>query len=107
MSAPTTELELAIRILHVPHCPNVGTVRDLVQQALRALDLSATIEEAEGPYPSPTLVINGVDVIPRADTIDASCRLDLPSEAQILDALTGANARRDPDAVDRGTSAHT
>jgi hypothetical protein len=107
MSAPTAELELSVQILHVPHCPNVGTLRDLVQQALTALNLSATIEETEGPYPSPTLVINGVNVIPRPDATEASCRLDLPSEAQILDALTRATARRDSDVVDGGTSAHT
>ena len=107
MSAPTTGLELAVQILHVPHCPNVGTVRDLVQQALTALDLSATIEEIEGPYPSPTLMINGVEVIPRPAATEASCRLDLPTEAQILDALARATARHNPDAVDRGTSAHT
>ncbi|HZT65163.1 MAG TPA: hypothetical protein VFA11_05175 [Acidimicrobiales bacterium] len=107
MSAPTTEPELAVQILHVPHCPNVGTVRALVQQALTALYLSATIEEAEGPYPSPTLVINGVEVIPRPDAIEASCRLDLPTEAQILDALARATGKHNPDTVDRGTSAHT
>src|SRR5579859_1967172 len=107
MTAPTTEVELAVQILHVPHCPNVGTVRDLVQQALTALDLSAAIEEIEGPYPSPTLVINGAEVIPRPDAIEASCRLDLPSEAQILDALARATGRHKPDAEDRGTSAHT
>jgi hypothetical protein len=87
MTLATTDPDIAITILHVADCPNVGALRRLIKRAVTTLGLSASVEEIEGPYPSPTLLVNGLDVIPRPDTIEAACRLDLPTEAQILDAL--------------------
>jgi hypothetical protein len=95
MSPSTTDTDLAIQILHVPDCPNVETLQAIVQRSLTTLGMSATVDEIEGPYPSPTLVVNGVEVNPRPEAIEAACRLDLPTEAQILDALTREN--RQPD----------
>jgi hypothetical protein len=88
VSGPTTGADLAIQILHVPDCPNVETLRNLVQRSLATLGLIATIEQIEGPCLSPTLLINGVDVTSRPGNVDAACRLDLPTKKQILEALT-------------------
>ena len=88
MTLSTTDSDVAITILHVSECPNVKVLRLLVQRALKTLGLHISVEEIEGPYPSPTLLVNGIDVIPRPNGIDAACRLDLPTEAQLLDALT-------------------
>lgn len=85
---------IQIQILHVPGCPHVEPVRRVLQDILARSGLSTAIEETEGPYPSPTLLINGIDVTGRAVDIEgsahleASCRLDPPTEAQILAALT-------------------
>jgi hypothetical protein len=49
--------------------------------------VSATVEEIEGPYPSPTLLINGADVSGRRAEVAPSCRLDVPGAGQILAAL--------------------
>jgi hypothetical protein len=91
MSARTTATPagpaLTVQILHVPDCPNVERLRIRVRRSLARLGLSATIEELEGPYPSPSLLINGLDVIRPAGNSEASCRLDLPTEEQILEAL--------------------
>ncbi|MDA8069181.1 hypothetical protein [Conexibacter sp. DBS9H8] len=50
-----------------------------------------TIEEVEGPYPSPTLLVGGIDVTGRTPAAGPSCRLDLPTEEQIVAALAAAS----------------
>jgi hypothetical protein len=82
---------LRVQILRVPDCPLVGALRDLVDCCLSRSGLSATIEEIVGPYPSPTLLINGTDVTGRPVTAGPSCRLDSPSEKDILGALSKMN----------------
>jgi hypothetical protein len=84
-----------VQILRVPDCPVVGALRDLVDCYLSRSGLSATIEEIEGPYPSPTLLINGTDVTARPVTGGPSCRLDSPSEKEILAALSKVNTARE------------
>jgi hypothetical protein len=86
---------LQVQILRVPDCPLVGALRDLVDRCLSRSGLSATIEEIEGPYPSPTLLINGTDVTGRPLTAGPSCRLDSPSEKEILAALSKMNTARE------------
>ena len=76
-----------IQLLHVPDCPLVDHVRATLHDTLRQAGLSLPVEELEGPYPSPTLLIDGIDVTGRTATPEASCRLDLPTPQQILDAL--------------------
>lgn len=51
-----------IQLLHVPDCPLVDQVRSTLRASLAKTSVQATIEEVEGPYPSPTLLINGTDV---------------------------------------------
>lgn len=92
VSAPTTSaraaVKISIQILHVAGCSNLDRLRSLVERCLAGLGISATVEEIEGTLPSPTLVVDGVDVTGRAPSFEASCRLDLPTEAQIVEALT-------------------
>ena len=76
-----------VQILHLPNCPLVEHLRALVRHALAHCDLHAAIEEIEGAYPSPTLLINGTDVTGRVPRAGLACRLDLPSEEQIVTAL--------------------
>jgi hypothetical protein len=88
---------ISIEILHVPDCPLVGRVRETVQQALAQLELHADVVERVGEYPSPTLLVDGRDVTGRPGDQDVSgaCRLDLPTEQQVLAALV---RRTDPPA---------
>lgn len=79
-----------IQLLHVRDCPNVDELRLRVQDIVFRLGASATLEEIEGLYPSPTLTVNGVDVTGSSAGTDPSCRLDLPSEEQIRTALIRA-----------------
>jgi len=77
-----------IRLLHVSDCPLVDQLRITLRAALLKAAVHVAIEEIEGPCPSPTLLIAGVDVTGRAPEPGAYCRLDLPTEAQILAALS-------------------
>ena len=79
--------DIRIQILHVPDCPLVEHVRSEVQLALATVGAHGVIEELEGQYPSPTLLIDGFDVTGGHAGADPSCRLDLPTQDQILTAL--------------------
>lgn len=89
-SAVASDNDIRVQLLHVADCPLVGEVRTLLHHSLARSGLRAQIEELEGPYPSPTLLVDGVDVTGRATGTEPSCRLDFPSEEQILAALIRA-----------------
>lgn len=81
--------DATIEILQVPGCPRVDRVRETVHRVLANLEIQAQVEELVGEYPSPTLLIDGRDVTGRQVVPEglASCRLDLPTEEQVLTAL--------------------
>lgn len=78
-----------IEVLHVPGCSRLEGVRALIDRAIAATGVNGTIEEVVGDYPSPTVLVNGIDVTGRPASSGAACRLDLPTNAQVGDALTG------------------
>ena len=78
---------VTIELRYVPDCPLVGQVRATLRSALARADLTANVEERVEDYPSPTLVIDGRDVTGHPLEAHGCCRLDLPTEPQILDAL--------------------
>ncbi len=78
---------LRVCILHIPDCPNVEPLRTEVKKALASVGVSAVIEEVEGPYPSPTLLINGIEVTGQPLDAGPACRLDLPTIQQIVSAI--------------------
>jgi len=63
----------------------------MVEDCLRKTHIHVIVEELVGDYNSPTLLVNGFDVTgqPLAAEGQAACRLDLPSEEQILAAIRG------------------
>ncbi|MBD8057161.1 alkylmercury lyase [Rhodococcus ruber] len=76
-----------IELLSVPDCPNVAATRDLLRDCLRRLGLDEQVTERVGGYPSPTILVDGADVMGTPATAAASCRLDVPTEDRILAAL--------------------
>lgn len=81
-----------IQILHVPDCPLLEGARSLVSRCVAQSAADVIVEEIEGPYPSPTLLVNGTDTTGRPIVATPSCRLDLPTEEQILAALAQEHA---------------
>lgn len=85
---PNHPLETRIELLHTPGCPHVDAARSLLHRCLAEVRLEATIVDREGDYPSPTILVNGVDVMGRSSLTGAMCRLDLPTRDRVLAALT-------------------
>lgn len=86
--APSKPLEPLVEVLHAPDCPHVDQARALLRSCLADLQLDMPIQEREGDYPSPTILVNGVDVMGRTDSQGAMCRLDLPTRDNVIAALT-------------------
>jgi hypothetical protein len=91
----------------VPDCSNLASARQELRAALSDLGLPlAVVTEVVGDYPSPSILVNGVDVM--GDTGDdlAACRLDLPTGDRIRAALRqamgagSATAETEPSLVD-------
>lgn len=79
-----------VRLLHVADCPLVDRVRTALQDVLHSTGIRAVVEDIEGLYPSPTLLVDGVDIVTgRAPGTEPCCRLDLPTREQISTALRG------------------
>jgi hypothetical protein len=80
---------LRIELLTSPGCPNADAARTLVNEYLATLGIHAPIVDRVGRYPSPTVLVDGVDVMrPEAGApIGDACRLDLPTPQRVLDAL--------------------
>ena len=77
-----------VQVLQLPDCPLVELLRSRLEDCLRRTDLHPVVETLTGPYPSPTLVIDGVDVATGGRPSERTCcRLDLPSSTQIIAAL--------------------
>ena len=85
--------DLRISILHVPDCPLVDKLRATVESALADTGSIGLIEEVEGPYLSPTLLVNGVALAGYPLRTHAACRIDLPTQQEIMSAILGARGR--------------
>ncbi|MEQ7005697.1 alkylmercury lyase [Actinopolymorpha sp. B17G11] len=82
-------MTVTIELWHVPDCPLIDGVRAVLSECLDHTGIDIPVQEHRGPYPSPTLVINGIDVATgTAPSDNVCCRLDLPTHDQIHTALT-------------------
>jgi Alkylmercury lyase len=87
-----TLVSVRVELRSVPDCPSLGQVREALYAALADLGLPAVVTEVVGDYPSPSVLINGVDVTGASGDGPAACRLDLPTGEQIRVALRRAIA---------------
>ena len=80
---------MLVELLSAPGCPNAAAAKTAVSDCLTALGIDVRIIERVGSYPSPTVLIGGIDVMRPDDGApeDDACRLDLPTAQRILDAL--------------------
>jgi hypothetical protein len=78
---------MTIELLQVPGCPNVAGARQTLESCLQQLGLDLPIAERVGDFPSPSILVDGVDVMGKHEVSGAACRLDLPTEDRILAAL--------------------
>jgi hypothetical protein len=85
----TTPVAPRLQLLSVPDCPLVDRARARAHLALAQCGIVAAVEECVGAYPSPTVLVDGRDVITaEPPPLQACCRLDLPAVQEIVAALT-------------------
>lgn len=85
-----------IELRHVPDCANVDRTRRLLREVVEALGVSIEVEDLEGDYPSPSVLVDGVDVMGDPGFDGGACRLDLPTRQRLethLLPLARANPR--------------
>jgi hypothetical protein len=88
---------MIVELLRAPGCPHADALRREALAALRQLHLPIAIAERVGAHPSPTLLVDGLDVITgRPPPGGACCRLDRPRRGQIVAAIRRV---RDSDAA--------
>ena len=79
-----------IELLSVHDCPRVAPVRRRLCRVLRQLGVTAQVVEHVGSFPSPTVLVDGRDVVTgrRLQGGGPSCRLDLPTAGQLRSAIS-------------------
>jgi hypothetical protein len=77
-----------VELLRSPGCPNADAARQLLRECLAELSLDLDVTERVGGFPSPTVRVNGIDVMGEPGSSQASCRLDLPTRENIIAALS-------------------
>ncbi|MFG2037907.1 alkylmercury lyase [Dactylosporangium sp. NPDC048998] len=80
---------MRIQLLLGEGCPNADHARTVVTQAARLLGLDAAVEEDMGVWPSPTVLVDGIDVMTGATGAAPihACRTDLPTVERVVAAL--------------------
>ena len=83
---------MTIELLYVPGCPHVDNARQMLRECLDELGLGVAVQERVGDFPSPTITVDGADVMGKHSLAGATCRLDLPTRDRVLTALQGGQA---------------
>jgi hypothetical protein len=54
---------IEVEFRHVPRCPHANAARALLKECLTELKLDVAVDDKEGEYPSPSILVNGEDVM--------------------------------------------
>ena len=79
---------IKVELLHVAGCANLEVTRALLQACLVEASVEAEVEDRVGAFPSPSVLVNGTDVMGPPEAGGAMCRLDIPTRECLLAALT-------------------
>jgi hypothetical protein len=88
---------MRVELVYFTGCPNVAPVREVLRRCLTQLGLhneivdvntdAPTVTETYRVFGSPTVLIDGVDVLGKPAGCADACRLQLPTENELLSAL--------------------
>ena len=87
---------MRVELLSHEGCPLAEHTRTLLRDCIAEAGLTVAMIEKVGAYPSPTVLIDGRDVMgdPGVAPGIAACRVDTPTRERLLTALhTGGKAR--------------
>lgn len=84
---------MRVQLLLHEGCPNAKSARGAVAHAARLAGIAVTVEEDTGTWPSPTVLVDGIDVMTGATGAAPvhACRTDLPTVERIAAALNSAS----------------
>ena len=80
---------MRVELLHHHGCRFAQATYLLVQECLVALGIPTEVLVRVGEYPSPTVLINGTDVMRPTEELTEvrMCRIDMPTRDQLLATL--------------------
>lgn len=78
---------MIVELRAVSGCPNLETTRRLLHACLAEAGVTVQIVELIGDYPSPSIVIDGIDVTGADPEGPVACVLRPPTAVQIRAAL--------------------
>ena len=98
-AAVDREAGMRVELLHYEGCPLAPAAHRLVRQCLIALGIPEPVLVRVGDGPSPTVLVDGIDVMrPAAELSKARvCRIDVPTRECVLAALEAARAAESRD----------
>jgi hypothetical protein len=81
---------MRVELLHYEGCPSAPAALQLVRECLATLAISVPVLVRVGNYPSPTVLVDGVDVMDATATLSevSACRIDVPTRERVLAALS-------------------
>jgi hypothetical protein len=87
---------MEVELLLAADCPNAAAARVMLANCLDRLGLDLRVRERVGDYPSPTILVDGIDVMTGLRGLSplGACRLDVPTASRVLAALRGSSASR-------------
>ena len=90
---------MRVELLHYEGCPLAPAALQQVRQCLSALGAPDPVLVRVGDYPSPTVLVDGIDVMGAAAELSTArvCRLDVPTRERVLAALRAALAAQSRD----------
>ncbi|MGE0397053.1 MAG: alkylmercury lyase [Kofleriaceae bacterium] len=84
---------MRIELHYFVGCPQITKTRSLLKYCLAELGLEVPILELVGNYPSPTIIIDGEDIMGEPVLRGRSVRLDVPTHAELIASLRDAIGR--------------
>jgi uncharacterized protein (DUF1786 family) len=81
---------VTIDVLYFEGCPHAASTLALVRSCATRFGADVAIVEHEGDYPSPSVLVNGHDIMGDLGATGRACRRDLPSEERIMDTIRAA-----------------
>lgn len=81
-----------VEVLHHKGCSLFAPALELVRDCVRELGVDMVVSERVARYPSPTVLVDGRDVmgVPGDGLSVDACRLDVPTRERVADALRSA-----------------
>jgi hypothetical protein len=96
---------MRVELLHYEGCPFAPAAHRLVRECLIAVGIPDPVLVRVGDYPSPTVLVNGTDVMDAAAELSKArvCRIDVPTRERVLAAISRfGRADRDGVGGERG-----